>query len=143
MYVTSAEENEALVRRFLEIAAGGDPAALREVIREDYIQHSPGVPQGLAGVQQFFAGFFAAFPDMRLTAEDILAAGDRAVLRWTMRGTQRGEFFGIPTTGKPVEIGGIDIWRVEGGKFAEHWDAMDTLGMLQQLGAIPLPGQAA
>jgi steroid delta-isomerase-like uncharacterized protein len=113
-----------------------------EMIAEDYIQHNPQVEQGREGVKQFFTYFFSAFPDLQLTVEDILAEGDRVVTRWTMRGSHHGEFFGIPATGRQVTVTGMDIWRIADGKAAEHWDSIDNLGMLQQLGVIPSPDSA-
>ena len=86
-------------------------------------------------------GFAAAVPDARYTVEDMIAEGDRVVSRFTMTGTQTGEMQGIPPTGKQCKVAGIDIFRVVDGKIVEHWDAVDQLGMLQQLGVIPAPGQ--
>ena len=78
---------------------------------------------------------------MRLKVEDIIAEGDKVVTRLTCRGTQQGAFMGIPPTGKQATITAIDINRFAGGKSVEHWLNMDTLGLLQQLGVIPAPGQ--
>jgi predicted ester cyclase len=85
----------------------------------------------------------AAFPDIHETIEDMLAEGDRVVTRSTWRGTHQGAFLGIAPTGKQVSVTGIDISRVASGKFVEHWQAADNLGLLQQLGVIPVPGQAS
>jgi predicted ester cyclase len=88
------------------------------------------------------AGLRSAFPDFKATIEDIVAEGDKVVVRQTFSGTHKGEFMGVPPTGKSISIGVIDIIRVDGGKFVEHWGQMDTTGMIQQLGAIPGPGQS-
>ena len=80
---------------------------------------------------------------MRLKVEDIIAEGDKVVARLTTRGTQRGAFMGIPPTGKQVTVTAIDINCIVGGKSVEHWLNMDTLGLLQQLGVMPAPGQQA
>jgi predicted ester cyclase len=81
------------------------------------------------------------FPDFKATIDDMIAEGDKGVIRQTWSGTQRGEFMGIPPTGKRVSFGVIDIIRIAGGKVVEHWGQMDTMSMMQQLGAIPAPGQ--
>lgn len=138
----SAEDNKALARRFVDAVNNKDLSVFDEIIAEDYIQHNPQVAQGREGVKQFFTYFFSAFPDLQLTVEDILADEDRVVTRWTMRGTHQGEFFGIPATGRQVAVTGMDIWRIADGKAAEHWDSIDNLGMLQQLGVIPSPDSA-
>ena len=138
----STEQNKSLARRFYDIFNSGNTQALDGVAATNYIQHSPGLPPGLEGVKMFMGMFRAAFPDAALQFEALLAEGDRISGRWTVRGTQQGEMQGIPPTGKPVLITGIDIWRVENGKLAEHWDNWDQLGMMQQLGVMPGPGQS-
>lgn len=136
----SAEKNKALARRFYEAFNVGNPDALDEVVAPDYIQHSPGVPPGRDGVKTYGGMFRAAFPDAHLHVEGLIAEGDRVTGRWTVHGTQKGELMGIPATGKTIQISGIDIWRVENGLLAEHWDAWDQMGMMQQLGAMTPPG---
>jgi steroid delta-isomerase-like uncharacterized protein len=79
----------------------------------------------------------AAFPDTRMTIEDEIAEGDKVVIRWTIRGTHKGEYMGIAPTGKEVTVTGISVYRIERGKIVEDWSNNDMLGMLQQLGAIP------
>ena len=90
---------------------------------------------------QTYMGFMntliEAFPDCQYHAEDVIAEGDKVVVRYTMTGTQQGDFQGIPPTGKPVKIEGIGIVRIGGGRMQEFWFASDMLGMMQQLGAIP------
>jgi len=85
--------------------------------------------------------YLTAFPDLHFTVEDFIAEGDKVVARLTVRGTQQGIFMGIPPTGKHATVTAIDINRMAGGKSVEHWLNMDTLGLLQQLGVIPAPGQ--
>ena len=87
--------------------------------------------------------YLSAFPDLHITVEDMIAEGDKIVARLTMRGTHQGAFLGIPPTGKQVTGTAIDINRITGGKSVEHWNNSDTLGLLQQLGVVPLPGQVA
>jgi steroid delta-isomerase-like uncharacterized protein len=115
----------------------GDPQALDGFLAEDYVNHNPFVADGLAANKAFWQQWLAAFPDTQVLVEDAFAVGDRVVGRFTYRATHRGEFLGIPATGGPVEMRSIDIWRVEGDKLAEHWDEINTLEFMQQLGAIP------
>jgi len=136
----SAEQNKALARRFYEIFNAANTAALDKLVSPDYIQHAPGVPPGRDGVKMYMGMFRAAFPDAHLHVEDLVAEGDRVSGRWTVHGTQKGELMGIPATGKTIQISGIDIWRVENGLLAEHWDSWDQMGMMQQLGAMTPPG---
>ena len=134
----SAEEPTALAHRFhTDIFQGGDLAAADELCAPDFAWHTPGVPQGAAGVKQMATLYRTAFPDLRLTHEDTVAAGDKVVIRWTVVGTHQGDFQGIPPSGRRISITGIDIFRVAGGKLTELWSNVDQLGMLQQIGAIP------
>jgi predicted ester cyclase len=89
--------------------------------------------------RQFTATFVEAFPDLRLTVEDIFSEGDMVAARVAFRGTHRGEFQGIPPTDKEVAFSSIEIDRMVDGKVEEHWFEMDLLGLMGQLGAIPGP----
>ena len=106
-------------------------------IAPDYVNHNPGVAQGLAGVKDFFTGWLAAFPDTHVVVEDSFTTGDRVVGRYTYTATHTGTFLGIPATGNRITIRSIDIWRVRDGKFTEHWDELNLLEVFQQLGVIP------
>jgi predicted ester cyclase len=112
-----------------------------ELFVTNYVNHfmPPEHPQGLEAEKQFMATFLTAFPDVQVTIEDMIAEGDKVVGRVTYRGTHKGEFSGIPLTGKTVTFGGIDIVRFADGKAVENWFSGDTLGLMQQLGAIPAP----
>lgn len=136
----SAEQNKSIVRRLFEEVMKGNLAIADELIAEDYAQHSVfGIPDGREGFKQFFMAFAGAVPDARMEIEDVIAEGDRVVTRLTVSGTQTGPLQGIPATGKSFTMKGIDIFRVVDGRIVEHWDAVDQLGMLQQLGVIPVP----
>jgi steroid delta-isomerase-like uncharacterized protein len=140
----SAEANKALVRRAFEIWNRADLAATGEVVGADYVRHDPATPgvRGVAGLQQLIATYHQAFPDLQLTVEELLAEGETVAARWSGTGTHRGELMGIPPTGKPTAVSGIGLYRLAGGKIAEEWESWDTLGLMQQLGAVPAPGQA-
>lgn len=136
----SAEENKTIVRRLLEEVMKGNLSVADELIVEDYAQHSVfGIPNGREGFKQFFMAFAAAVPDARFILEDMISEGDRVVTRVTVTGTQTGALQGVPPTGRKFSMTGIDIFRLLDGKIVEHWDAADQLGMLRQLGGIPMP----
>jgi steroid delta-isomerase-like uncharacterized protein len=139
----SAEENKAVARRFFgEVWGKGNLAVADELVAADYRFHDPSdpdLPPGPEGAKRMAAAFRAAFPDLEVTEEDYVAEGARVAYRWAARGTHLGELFGIPATGKRVAFTGIEFLRLEGGKLAEHWDEVDVLGLLQQLGALPAP----
>ncbi len=137
-------ENKALVRRFLDEGfEKGDMAVVDELIAEDAVDHEapPGLPPGREGIKMFLNMFRSAFSDLRFEIEDEIGEGDLVAQRITIHATHTGDFMGIPATGKRIAVSGIDITRVENGKLVEHWGATDNLGMMQQLGVIPTPGQ--
>lgn len=140
----STEENKALMRRFYEEISKGNLAVVNELTAADLVDHSPFVPglaPGRQGTLELFTMIRAAFPDLRVTAEDMVAEGDKVAARATMSGTHKGEFMGIAPTGKQITVGVIEILRIAGGKMVEHWNVVDSLGMMQQLGVVPPPGQ--
>ena len=140
----SAEQNKTLVRRFVdEVQSGGNIDTIDELCSPEFVNHSapPGVPSNCEGLKQLTAMFRQAFPDSYFTVEDMIAEGDKVATRKTFHGTHEGEFMGIPPTGRPVSIGLIDIVRIAGGRVVEHWSIGDNLGMMQQLGVIPQPGE--
>ena len=135
----SAEENKDLARRSWEMLVNQqNPDAIDELYTPDFVWHEPDQDiQGPEEARRFLGMYLSAFPDMRVSVEDVVAEGEKIVTRWTIRGTHQGEIeeFG-PPTGKQVEIKGITIHRIEGGKIAEEWERYDNLGVMQQLGAI-------
>ncbi len=140
-----SEQNKAFVRRLIdEVIGKGNFALVDELVAADYVGHTPFPETNTReGHKQFFAALRQAFPDLQITVEDQLAEGDKVVTRWTARGTHKGEFAGIPPTGKRAVMTGIDIDRIANGKLAECWSNTDHLGLMQQLGVIPTPGQPA
>jgi steroid delta-isomerase-like uncharacterized protein len=133
--------NKALAKRLIDEAFNaGRLEVVDEVFSNDFVGHDPALPQdmrGPAAAKELIAGYRAAFPDIRLTIEDQIAEGDRVVTRWRGTGTHRGELFGIAPTGKQATVDGITIDRIVNGRIAESWDNWDTLGLMQQLGAVP------
>jgi steroid delta-isomerase-like uncharacterized protein len=140
----SVEQAKALVRRFVEeIFNRGNMSVVEELFAPDFVEHEElpaGLPNDREGVIQLTTMLRSAFPDFKATIDDIIAEGSKVVIRMTWRGTQDGEFMGMPPSGKSVSIGVIDIIRIADGKFVEHWGQIDSMGMMQQLGAIPAPG---
>jgi steroid delta-isomerase-like uncharacterized protein len=133
-----SEENKVLARRAWETIAD-NPDVLDEVYAPDVVWHEPDQEiRGLEQAKQFVSTYETAFPDMNVTVEDVIAEGDKVVTRVSIRGTHRGETeeFG-PPTGRQVELKGITISRIEGGKIVEDWDAYDNLSAMQQLGLAP------
>ena len=131
------EENKALARRSWEAPDNLD--IIDEVYAPDLVWHDPDLEiRGAEEAKQFISKYKSAFPDLSVTFEDEVAEGDKVVTRWTLRGTHQGEIeeFG-PATGRQVELKGISISRIEGGKIAEEWNSYDNLGVMQQLGLVP------
>ena len=136
----SEEQNKAIIRRlFEEVWNSGDLAAADEIIDPNMVDHvtRPENPIGLEGFKQGVTMFRSALPDLEITSDDLLAAGDKVAVLWTARGTHLGEFMGIAPTGKWIEVRGMYMYRLAGGKLVERAGARDMLGLLQQIGAIP------
>ncbi len=135
----STEQNKTIVRRLFEEVMKGNLTIADELIAAEYAQHSVfGIPDGREGFKQFFTNFAAAVPDAHFRLEDVIAEGDKVITRWIVTGTQTGTLQGIPPTGNRFSMTGIDIFRLNEGKLVEHWDSVDQLGMLKQLGAFPI-----
>lgn len=126
-----------LAHLFVDIMNGHDASRFAELVTEDYINHNPAVENGRAGLVGFMTHWFEAMPDLVVTCEDMLLDGDKVAGRFSYQGTQTGEFVGIPASGAAVQMRSIDIWRVEKGQFAEHWDELNLLEVFQQMGTIP------
>jgi steroid delta-isomerase-like uncharacterized protein len=143
----STEDNKATVRRFTEESNQGNVAALDELCAPNWVYHDPSFPdvRTLADYKRFLTETRSAFPDFHVTIEDVIAEGDKVVMRSIWRGTNSGDIvtpMHIPATGKQVTVTGITVVRFAGGKGVEVWNQQDSLGVFQQLGLIPGPGQA-
>jgi len=140
----SSEENKALIRRLFEEGLNqNNPGVFDELLAPDFVIYgAPGEMQrGIEGFRQLVAMFRTGFPDAHVTFEEELADGDKVIHRGYFTGTHQGDFQGIPPTGKQIKVKTIDIWRVVNGKMVENWVQMDMLGLMQQIGAVPTPGQ--
>ena len=140
----SAEENKALVRRFVEgFWNEGNTSAADELMVPDAEIHMPtGEVVDVDGLKGFAGTFRESFPDWHSTFEELVAEGDRVAERWTGRGTHVGELQGIPPTGKRVEVPGSVFYRIVNGKIVEFRGQLDMMGLMQQLGVTPSPQQA-
>jgi predicted ester cyclase len=137
------EENKDLMTRYIREtnAAKGDIAKTLALL-DKYIDHKTVYHLTIADwnfeqTKQFTAASYKNIPDLNSTIEDMVAEGDKVVVRFTIHGTHNGEFMGIAPTGKKFTQAGTSIYRIAGGKIAEVWWLADTLGLMQQLGAIP------
>jgi steroid delta-isomerase-like uncharacterized protein len=141
----SEQENKAVVRRYYdEVLNQGKLELLGDLAIPDYVEHSPfpGQDVGLPGLRHRAGLLWAAFRP-QFILDDLIAEGDRVVVRWTNHGMHQGEFLGMPATGRSFTITGMDIHRLRDGKLAEHWDVVDQLSLLQQLGILPTPDAVA
>ena len=138
----TVENNKSLVIRYFDEMNKGNESYLDEHFGPNYIYHGSAGDLDAEGFKAQHHMFVTAFSDIKASAEDIIAVGDKVVTRWKITSTHSGELQGIPPTGKEVTITGIVISRVENGKVVEEWESFDQLGLMQQLGAI-LPPQNA
>src|SRR5438309_11279825 len=131
--------NEIMCEFIDRYQTGGDEAALEQYIARDVVDHSrpPGISPGAQGVREQFDGFRAAFSDFSAEVLDMICERDKVVTRKVFRGVHTGSFQGIEPTGRSVDIHVIDIVRIEDGRVVEHWNSVDRLGLLAQLGALP------
>jgi len=140
---TMSEQNKALARRALEeIWNQGNLAVIDELTATNATFHDPNVPGGKFtgpdGLKQFVHIYRGAFPDVRITIDDQIAEGDKVVTRWTATGTHKGELMGIAPTNKHATVTGVDIDRYQNGRVVEAWASYDMLGLLQQVGIVPV-----
>ena len=134
------ERNKAVIRRFVEeVQNQKNWDAFDELNADDFVNHSapPGVPADKEGGKMYLGAFLGAFPDCRFTIDDMIAEGDQVVTKKTFTGTHTEEFNGIPPTGRRVTLQFADIMRVRDGKIVEHWNVIDQMSFMQQLGLVP------
>jgi predicted ester cyclase len=138
----TTEQNKAIVRRwFAEMINTNNAGIAEELIHPRYVNHFLPGQTGPGAEKQIMTLFFSAFPDLQGTIEDLFAEGDRVAVRLVWRGTNSGSFNGMQPTHKQVAFGTTNIFRLVDGKIAENWPQVDMMGLMQQLGAIPAPGQ--
>ncbi len=133
-------DHAATMRSFYEMLSAGDVDGFGTFLADDFVEHeeTPGLAPTKDGVLEFFRMYRAAFPDLRMVPEDVLASGDKVVARVQATGTHQGEFMGMPPTGKSIDVQLIDIIRFgDDGLAREHWGIVDLMAMMQQLGVVP------
>jgi steroid delta-isomerase-like uncharacterized protein len=140
---TTLEQNKQLYRRFLqEVFNEGRMETADELLSPSYVFHDapPGAPnEGSQAVKQAASMFRAAFPDLKISVDELVAEGDKVCARATTRGTHRGTIFEVPATGKTVTITGLTMVRISDGQITDSWVKNDVVGLLKQLGADSLP----
>ncbi len=133
-------DHAATTRRLYDLLSAGDIDGFGALLADDFVDHEelPGLAPTKEGVTAFFRMYMAAFPDLRMVPEDVIASGDKVVARVRATGTHKGPFMGLAPTGRRVDVQLIDIIRFgSDGRAREHWGIFDQLAMMQQLGAIP------
>jgi steroid delta-isomerase-like uncharacterized protein len=135
----SVEANKTALRRAVGNFSTATLDAYLQLYHPQAVLHflPPGLPQGRQGAQLFYQGFLAAFPDAQITLEDFVSEDDKVAARFTLEGTHRGEFMGVPATGTRITLSGITILRFVDGQCVERWNEANFLALLQQLGAVP------
>lgn len=135
----AARDTKSVIQEFDEqVYSKGNLAAIDALVAKDFRHHAPfPTPQGRDGFKGFISGFREAFPDGTSETHDLIVTGEKAVIRYTFRGTHQGEFMEIPPSGNRVEVNGTSVYRVVDGKVTDEWSCLDTMGMMQQLGAAP------
>jgi steroid delta-isomerase-like uncharacterized protein len=138
----SVEDNKARTRRMFDDEFNqGRPETVDEVLAEDYVDHSalPAPAPGREGFKKRAAMLRAAFAPV-MEFGSFVVEGDYVAFTWTMTGTHQGSFAGVPASGKPIKVTGINVERFQGDRIVEHWSQFDSLGLMRQIGAIPAAG---
>ncbi len=131
--MTETQAKRQLAIRFVELMAANQVDQFSQVVAQDYKQHNPMVRQGLGGIIEAGQWFHSVFPDITVRVEQLVVENDLVVGRFTWLGTHQAEFMGIPATYRKASWVSMDLWRVEQGKLAEHWDVVDWTGLITQL----------
>jgi len=133
-------DHATTMRSTYKLIGAGDIAGFGDLLADDFVEHDevPGLPPTKQGTLDYFQMLLSAFPDMQMDVEDLVAGEDKTVARVKARATHRGEFMGVPPTGRPVEVRLIDIMKFDDdGLVCEHWGLVDMLSLMQQLGVVP------
>ena len=139
----SLAENKAVVRHMFDAVNASDLDRAHTLVADDVTVHTsiPGIEPGREGFRQFIGVYLSAFPEQGVEVHEMVAEGDRVLVRHTHHVTHGGEFAGMPPSGKQAIVDGLELFRVNNGQIAEMWHHDDLLGLMQQLGAVPTPGQ--
>ena len=138
----SIESTEAVMKRFVEFINTGDEQLARQVIASEAVFYAPTHPEPLRGPDDYL-GLLAimrnGFPDIQWRLEETITEGNRVAARFTMRGTHRGDFFGIPPTGKKISVQALNFYHLNDGQIVKEQGQPDLLGIMRQIGAVPAP----
>jgi steroid delta-isomerase-like uncharacterized protein len=137
-----SQDTSSFMRRFVDFINTASQQLAEELVSPDAVFHVPGRAEpvrGPAGYLAIIGMMRGGFPDVQWTLEQMVTEGDTVAARFTMRGTHRGAFFGVPPTGRPIQIQAMNFYRLVGGKIAEERGQPDLLGLMQQIGAVPAP----
>lgn len=138
--MNTQEANKQICRDYFKAFLARDTAWMAKHIAPDFVRHDPGLPfevRGPQGVAALHDAMLPAFPDMALPLEDFVAEGEKVLVRLRVKGTHTGPFGDLPASGRPIDIGVLDLFQIRDGVLVEHWALLDNLGMMKQLGAIP------
>jgi steroid delta-isomerase-like uncharacterized protein len=137
--VMSVEDQNLIVKRWIEAWNKQDLAAARNLLTPDYVRHDANLPDvdGAEAGVDFITTVVSGFPDINLYVEQLIAQDQLGAARLTVRGTHQGPFMGVAPTGREVTIEVVDVYRFDGDRIAEQWVVMNMMGLLQQIGAIP------
>lgn len=137
--VQEEKNNKAIIIAFTNASNDRNYAAIEQYVAEDIIEHRPGVMSGRNSTIQFIQSLATAFPDFHTNIDHVIAEGDRVIVFTTTNGTHEGEFIfapGVPPTGKQVSFKTADMYRISNGQMVEHWDVIEILDLMAQIGAI-------
>jgi steroid delta-isomerase-like uncharacterized protein len=135
------ENHEAAMRRFIDdVINKGDYSALNDLVHPDYVYRAPGQElHGSEAIQSLFEAYRAAFPDLYIYIDDLVATGDRIAMAFTLTGTHTGGLMRIDATGNRVKVNGTIFSRFEAGQIIEEWEVLDQFSLFEQLGVLSLP----
>jgi predicted ester cyclase len=137
----SLETNKQLCRDYFAAFLKRDTAWMKRHIAPTFVRHDPGLPfevRGPEGVAKLHDALMPAFPDMKLPLEDFVAEGEKVLVRLRVQATHTGAFGEMAPTGRKIDIAVLDLFQIRDGVLVEHWALLDNLGMLKQLGALPV-----
>lgn len=139
--MSTLEANKQLARDYFTAFLAADETWWRAHIAPDFRRHDPGLPfevVGPGGVRQLADALLPGIPDLELPIEDVIAEGDKVLVRLRVRGTHGGELMGVPATGNRIDIAVLDLFQFRDGMLIEHWALLDNLGLLRQLGVTAI-----
>lgn len=135
--MSTLETNKQLCRDYFQAFLKSDEAWWTKHIAADFRRNDPGLPfevVGPAGVKQLAEALHPGIPDMELPIEDVIAEGEKVLVRLRVKGTHGGDLMGVPATGRKIDIGVLDLFHIRNGTLVEHWALLDNLGLLRQIG---------